>query len=138
MRHLLDTNILSDLIRNPRGMASARLGGVRSDEVVTSIIVAGELRCGAAKNRSASLESKVERMLRSFAVMPFEHPADVLYSDIRAKLERVGRQISNNDLLIAAHALATGCALVTDNVREFACVDSLHVKKLAALTAGRP
>ncbi len=128
MRYLLDTNILSDLIRNPRGMIWRRLGSVRNEQVVTSIIVAGELRYGAARNRSASLEAKVESMLTSFAVLPFERPADVLYGDLRAKLERIGRPISNNDLLIAAHALATGCTVVTDNVREFARVDSLAVE----------
>jgi tRNA(fMet)-specific endonuclease VapC len=128
MRYLLDTNILSDLIRNPRGAVRRRLDSVRNDQVVTSIIVAGELRYGAAKKRSASLEGKVQHMLKSVAVMPFEHPADVLYGDLRAKLERTGRQIGNNDLLIAAHALATGCTLVTDNLREFARVESLVVE----------
>ena len=87
MRYLLDTNILSDLIRDPRGAVRQRLGSVRNDQVVTSIIVAGELRYGAAKKRSASLEGKVEHMLKSFAVLPFDHPADALYADLRAGLE---------------------------------------------------
>jgi tRNA(fMet)-specific endonuclease VapC len=127
-RYLLDTNILSDLIRNPVGAVSRRLNALPNDQLVTSIIVAAELRFGAAKRRSADLQKKIAHMLTGFAVLPFEHPADEIYADLRAKLERAGGPIGNNDLLIAAHALATGCTLVTDNVREFSRVDSLVVE----------
>jgi tRNA(fMet)-specific endonuclease VapC len=128
MRYLLDTNILSDLIRNPRGAVWRRLDGVSNDQVVTSIIVAGELRYGASKRRSTSLEGKVEGMLRTFAVLPFARPADVFYGDLRARLEGAGRPIGNNDVLIAAHALASDCILVTDNTREFARIESLTLE----------
>jgi tRNA(fMet)-specific endonuclease VapC len=128
MRYLLDTNILSDLIRNPRGAVWQRLDSVSNDQVVTSIVVAGELRYGASKRRSTSLESKVEGMLRTFSVLPFARPADVFYGDLRARLERSGRPIGNNDALIAAHALASECILVTDNTREFARVDGLAIE----------
>lgn len=128
MRYLLDTNILSDLIRNPRGSVWLRLDDVPNDRVVTSIIVAGELRYGASKRRSVSLEEKVEQMLRAFAVLPFDRPADAIYGDLRARLERAGRPIGNNDVLIAAQALASDCTLVTDNVREFARIDGLAIE----------
>jgi tRNA(fMet)-specific endonuclease VapC len=128
MRYLLDTNILSDLIRNPRGSVWRRLDDVSNDQVVTSIIVAAELRFGASKKGSTGLQRKVESMLRTFTVMPFDRPADAIYGDLRARLERAARPIGNNDILIAAHALGGDCVLVTDNTREFARIESLVVE----------
>jgi tRNA(fMet)-specific endonuclease VapC len=51
--YLLDTNIISDLIRNPRGRAAKRIAKVGEDSVCTSIVVAAELRYGCAKSGSA-------------------------------------------------------------------------------------
>lgn len=128
MHYLLDTNIISDLIRNPRGRVYERLGEVPNDEIATSIVVAAELRYGVARSRSRSLERKVEDALSAFAVLPLGQPVDVAYGDIRARLEALGTPIGNNDMLIAAHALALDCTLVTDNVREFSRVDGLGVE----------
>jgi tRNA(fMet)-specific endonuclease VapC len=128
VRFLLDTNIISDAIRNPRGAVRVRLDQVGTNQVVTSIIVAAELRYGVAKRRSASLADTVEKILGSFAVLPFEHPADFIYGKVRSVLEAAGTPISNNDMLIAAHALALDCILVTDNVREFSRIDGLAVE----------
>ena len=58
-------------------------------------------------------------------VLPFEAPADATYSLIRARLERTGRPIGGNDLLIVAQTIALGHTLVTDNHREFARIDQL-------------
>ena len=128
MRYLLDTNIISDLIRNPRGRVSERLGEIPNDEIATSIVVSAELRYGVARRRSRSLERKVEDALSAFAVLPFEHPADILYANVRSALETAGTPFSNNDMLIAAHALALDCTLVTDDVREFSRIDGLAVE----------
>ena len=105
-----------------------RLGEVGIDRVVTSIIVAAELRYGVAKRRSASLADTVERILGSFPVLPFEPPADLLYGKVRSDLEAFGTPIGHNDMLIAAHALALDCILVTDNVREFSRIDGLTIE----------
>jgi hypothetical protein len=59
-------------------------------------------------------------------VIPFDSPADVTYGRVRAQLERVGKPIGGNDLLIAAHALTLGYTLVSDNTREFAQVRGLQ------------
>ena len=128
MRYLLDTNIISDLIRNPRGRVSERLGEIPNDEIATSVVVSAELRYGVARRRSRSLERKVEDALSAFAVLPLEHPADLFYSKVRSALEAAGTPIGNNDMLIAAHALALDCTLVTDNVREFSRIDGLAVE----------
>ena len=125
MRYLLDTNIISDFIRNPKGRVAKRIRSVGRQAVLTSVIVAAELRFGAAKNGSLQLESRVEEALQALEVVPFEPPADVTYAAIRARLERTGNSVGGNDLFIAAHALSLGCTLVTANEREFARIENL-------------
>jgi tRNA(fMet)-specific endonuclease VapC len=127
-RYLLDTNIVSDLVKNPGGLAAARISEVGDRNVVTSIIVAAEIRIGLAKRLSASLAAQTEAVLSGLKVLPFEQPAEETYGTLRADLESRGRPISANDMLIAAHALALRCTLVTDNVREFSQVRLLTIE----------
>ncbi len=126
MRYLLDTNIVSDLVRNPQGKVTQRIREIGETQVCTSIIVASELRFGAEKKGSARLTAQLEAVLRGLPVLPFEAPADAAYGLIRARLERIGKVIGGNDMLIAAHALALGCAIVTDNIGEFCRVQNLR------------
>lgn len=125
MAFLLDTNILSDLVRNPQGRVAARIRDVGETSVCTSIIVAAELRYGAAKKGSARLTPQLDAVLRALEVLAFDTPADIVYGKLRASLERVGKPIGGNDLLIAAHAIALGHTLVTDNEGEFSRIDDL-------------
>ncbi|WP_316978871.1 type II toxin-antitoxin system VapC family toxin [Shumkonia mesophila] len=125
MRYLLDTNIVSDLVRNPRGRAMRRIREVGEAKVCTSIVVAAELRYGAAKKASPRLSAQLEAVLGALEVLPLDLPADAAYGRVRARLEAAGRPIGANDLLIAAHALALGHTVVTDNEREFARIDGL-------------
>jgi tRNA(fMet)-specific endonuclease VapC len=125
MRYLLDTSIISDLIRNPKGRTARRIRSVGRQAVLTSVIVAAELRFGVAKNGSLRLERRVEEALQALEVAPFETPADATYGAIRANLEKNGNPIGGNDLFIAAHALTLGATLVTANESEFARIDGL-------------
>lgn len=127
-RYLLDTNIISDLMRNPAGQARQRLLAVGDENVCTSIIVASELRYGCAKKGSAKLQDRVEEVLAVIPVLPLEAPADVEYGAIRAELERTGQPIGHNDLLIAAHACVLGTTLVTANFGEFGRIQALKVE----------
>lgn len=126
-RYLLDTNILSHLIRNPQGAVALRIGQVGEAAVCTSIIVAAELRYGAAKRGSTRLSQQVEFVLSVLEVLPFEHPAENMYALARTRLETKGQPIGGNDLLIAAQALTLGYTVVTDNEREFQRVEGLSV-----------
>lgn len=126
-RYLLDTNILSAAIRDPRGDVAQRLRR-QADEICTSIIVAAELRFGAANKGSARLAQLVEGLLARIEVLPFRAPADEIYGVLRADLTRRGRRIGNLDELIATHALAENCVLVTDNEREFAQISGLPIE----------
>ena len=126
MRYLLDTNAVSDLVRNPQGKVAQHIRRIGEAQVCTSIIVAAELRYGAAKKGSARLTTQLQAVLGALEVLPFEKPADAVYGLLRARLEKGGRPIGANDLLIAAQAVALGCAVVTDNEREFARVKELR------------
>jgi tRNA(fMet)-specific endonuclease VapC len=128
MRHLIDTNILSDLVRNPQGRIAVRIAGVGENAVCTSVIVAAELRFGAAKKGSARLSAQLERVLAGVQILPFEEPADRAYAILRAQLEIVGAPIGGNDMLIAAHAISLGCSVITDNERDFLRVQGLTVE----------
>jgi len=125
MRYLLDTNILSDLIRNPQGRVAQRIAEVGEPLICTSIIVAAELRFGAAKAISPRLTAQVEAILDAIEILPFETPADSIYGHIRSRLEVSGQVIGGNDLLIAAQTLALGYTIITDNMREFVRIDDL-------------
>jgi tRNA(fMet)-specific endonuclease VapC len=131
-RYMLDTNIISDLIRNPQGKAAKRIAKVGEDNICTSIIVAAELRYGCAKSGSDRLLRVVEDLLGEIDVLPLEIPADSEYGGIRAELEAAGRPIGANDLLIAAHAYATGAIIVTANADEFKRVRGLKVENWLA------
>jgi tRNA(fMet)-specific endonuclease VapC len=131
-RYMLDTNIISDLIRNPRGKAAKRIARVGEDNICTSIIVAAELRYGCAKSGSRRLLKAVEDLLGEINVLAFDVPADANYGEIRAELETAGKPIGGNDLLIAAHAYAIGAAVVTANTAEFKRIRGLKVENWLA------
>jgi len=129
---MLDTNIISDLIRNPQGKAAKRIARVGEDNICTSIIVAAELRYGCAKSGSERLLKAVEDLLGEIPVLSFDVPADTEYGGIRSALEAAGKPIGSNDLLIAAHAAATGATIVTANAAEFKRIRGLKVENWLA------
>ena len=131
-RYMLDTNIISDLIRNPQGKAAKRIAKAGENNICTSIIVAAELRYGCAKSGSTRLLKAVEDLLGEIEVLPFDVPADVEYGGIRAELEAAGKPIGSNDFLIAAHAYTAGMTIVTANTAEFKRIRGLNVENWVA------
>ncbi len=127
-RYLLDTNILSDLIKNPQGQAAQRISSAGEASVCTSIVVAAELRYGAEKKGSPKLAERVELLLSALEVLPLESPADRHYGQIRNYLATQGTPIGPNDLLIAAQARALELTLVTANTQEFSRVPNLRME----------
>ena len=128
MRYLLDTNVISNVIKYPRGAAAKRVAQLRNGELGTSIIVSAELKFGCIKRRSRRLDELVEASLASFEVAPWDAPADAIYARVRAHLDSNGCLIGQNDMLIAAHALALEAVLVSDNEREFSRVPGLKIE----------
>lgn len=126
--YMLDTNIMSELARNPKGNLSRRIAEVGPEAICVSIITASELRYGCAKKGSAKLLAQIEAILESVQVLALDVPADAEYGGIRAELEAAGKPIGPNDLFIAAHAYALGAILVTANVGEFKRIRALQVE----------
>ena len=131
-RYMLDTNIVSDLIRHPDGKVANKIRKLGADGLCLSIITAAELRFGAAKRRSPHLSERVENILGEIDILPFAAPADQNYARIRNDLEAAGQPIGPNDLLIAAHAVSVGAILVTGNTKEFKRVRGMKVENWLA------
>jgi tRNA(fMet)-specific endonuclease VapC len=125
---MLDTNILSELIKNPAGSVHDHLVAVSPERVCTSIVVACELRFGALKRGSVPLQNRVDALLSNLTVLALDGEADRHYADIRLLLEKAGTPIGSHDLFIAAHARSAGLTLVTHNLREFARVPGLKAE----------
>lgn len=131
MRFLLDTNAISELVRDPGG----RIGGKYLANIgacFTSVIVASEVEYGIAKHPGRIGARDAQRFLEETPIAPFEYPAEAHYGRIRAHLEQAGNPIGANDLFIAAHALALDATLVTANEREFRRVPGLKVENWAS------
>ena len=128
LRYLLDTNVVSQMVRRPDGALARRVSALEPGSVAISVIVAAELRYGIQRRGSARLTEQLEAVLSAIDVISLEEPTDWHYGVIRADLERNGQTIGPNDLLIAAHARALGATLVTNNVGEFRRVPDLVVE----------
>jgi tRNA(fMet)-specific endonuclease VapC len=127
-RFLLDTNILSDLVRNPQGLVAQKISTEGERTICTSIVVAAELRFGARRLGSKRLTTQLNAILSAIEILPLEEPSDQRYGELRADLEKRGLMIGPNDMLIAAHALMLDCVVVTANVRKFSRVPNLKVE----------
>ncbi len=127
---LLDTNIISSLMRDAEGPAALRLIGATDtgQKIMTSVIVQCELEFGLAKRPSARLTQAYGSVMRRIEIAPLDHHAAAHYAQLRQHLEQAGTPIGSNDTLIAAHALALGAIMVTDNETEFRRIPGLAVE----------
>src|SRR5512134_76905 len=96
LRYLLDTNILSDLVRHPQGTVAIRIAAAGEDTVCSSIIVAAEFRFGAIKSGSKKLAKTVDLILSALEILPLETPADRHYGKVRHHLSRQGTPMPND------------------------------------------
>jgi tRNA(fMet)-specific endonuclease VapC len=126
--YLLDTNIISELVKNPRGIIFSKIQSIGEEKICTSIIVACELKFGARKKNSPQLLQKIELILDTIEILPLTDPVEEYYAEIRTYLEQQGTPIGGNDLLISAHAVTLDLTIVTANVREFSRVPNLKVE----------
>jgi tRNA(fMet)-specific endonuclease VapC len=131
-RYLLDTNICIYIRKKKPERVSQRFHKVDTGEVAISVITYGELLYGANKSgqRVRSLET-VQEFVRIVPALPLPENAAEAYGFIRAELESRGEMVGPNDLWIAAHALAAGLTLVTNDEREFRRVRGLKIQNWA-------
>jgi tRNA(fMet)-specific endonuclease VapC len=132
-RYLLDTNICIYIRQKNPEQVLRRFRRLHPGEAVLSVITYGELLYGAAKSahRAMALE-RLRELVRLLPAMALPETAAENYGTVRAELESKGALIGNHDLWIAAHALAAGLVLVTNNEREFRRVRGLKIQNWAA------
>jgi tRNA(fMet)-specific endonuclease VapC len=131
-RYLLDTNVCIYIRQDRPEKVLRRFRQLRAGEAVLSVITYGELFYGASKSaqRVAALE-RLNELIRLLPALPLPETAAETYGTVRAQLETRGEMIGNNDLWIAAHALASRLTLVTNNEKEFRRVRGLRVQNWA-------
>jgi tRNA(fMet)-specific endonuclease VapC len=126
---MLDTNICSYIIRNKPQSIKEKLQEVEKNHTVAlSSIVVSELLYGATKKDSPKLMKIVSAFIDNFIIYDYSKISAQSYGNIRTDLEKKGKIIGANDLLIASHALSLGAVLVTNNTREFERVEELGLE----------
>ncbi len=127
--YALDTRICIDFLRGRMPYAYEMFKHTDPRLFAIPSIVEAELLLGAEKSANPSKRRQtVEEFLLSFQVLPFDHRCAYAYAKLRSTLEREGRRIGPNDLIVAATALANECTLVTNNVEEFKRVPGLPLE----------
>jgi tRNA(fMet)-specific endonuclease VapC len=125
---LLDTDIVSHLMRDKSHTLRRRLNHFQAGDVAMSAITIAELSYGIRRRNSSRNQEVLDRFLSLFVVADFDVAAATVYGEVRAALERNGTPIGSHDMLIAAHALSLGVPLATNNHREFRRVPGLRVE----------
>jgi tRNA(fMet)-specific endonuclease VapC len=127
-RYLLDTNICVYIINRRPPHVFDHFVCLQIGEIAISSITGAELAFGVAKSGSTRNQEAMNKFLAPLDILPFDAEAMRRYGPLRSELERQGRPIGALDMLIAAHALALGCTLVTNNTREFERVPGLRLE----------
>jgi tRNA(fMet)-specific endonuclease VapC len=128
MHFMLDTNVCIDLIRQRSAEMLRHLQRSSPRDVCVSVITLGELEYGVAKSSAPERNRlALAEFMTPITVLSYNDVVAPVYGRIRAHLDAKGSRIGALDTLIAAHALAAGLTLVTNNEREFRRVPGLHV-----------
>ena len=136
--YMLDTNVLVMAVRHPDEPLRAKVKNHLGIDLCISAVTYGELEYGIRKSAAPDRNRiAVTQLLLGIRILPFDAMAAEHFGDIFADLERKGLRIGDRDMMIAGHARAHGCTLVTNNTREFCRVQGLRVEdwKQAPLSA---
>lgn len=129
---MLDTDICIYIIKQKPKRVLEKLQKLKADELAVSVITFAELMNGAKKSQKVKDNiKKLEELAELLIVQPFDIKAAAAYGDVRSNLEKKGRIIGSNDMLIAAHALSLDWVLVTNNEKEFKRVKGLKIENWA-------
>jgi len=115
-RFMLDTNIVSYLLRDRTPTLKSRFLRAPPADAAVSTITEAEVQFGIAKKPGAAkLRLAAENFLAGIAIFPWDSAAARAYGTLRAEQERKGRPLSVEDLMIAAQALSLGLVLITND-----------------------
>jgi tRNA(fMet)-specific endonuclease VapC len=130
MKYLLDIDTVSFALRG-HGEVGARIRARKPSELAMSAITVAELRYGADRKRSRRLHALIDTFTSAVEVVSFDQLAALDFGRIGSVLAERGTPIGEFDVLIAAHAVALRCTLVTNNLRHFSKVPGLSVENWA-------
>lgn len=129
MKYLLDTNVCVDYLNGRYPAVTLAIQKSEPDDLCVSSVAVAELRYGAEKSiHRQRNHARLDVLLAEIPCVDFDRDAASVYGRVRAALERRGNLIGAYDLQIAAHALALGLVLVSDNTREFRRVKGLKLE----------
>jgi tRNA(fMet)-specific endonuclease VapC len=128
MRYLLDTNICIYLIKGKFPSVRFKFKQCTKEGVGVSSVSIAELEYGVAKSGLDKQRKKLDVFLPQLSHFSFDGDAAKIYGALRSRLEVMGKPIGSMDMLIAAHAMALGATLVTNNSREFNRVQGLKLE----------
>ena len=127
--YLLDTNVCIVYMKNKNSNVNNYFEKIESDKIAICSVVKAELFYGSRRSNNPQKSLNTQLLfLQQFVSLPFDDYCAEIYSKIRAKLEKQGKPIGSNDLLIASIALANNLILVTHNVREFRRIEGLKIE----------
>ncbi|WP_333852620.1 type II toxin-antitoxin system VapC family toxin [Leclercia sp.] len=130
MLHMLDTNIVSHLVRqHPRVVD--HYSRIAPEEMCISSVTEAELLYGIAKKQSHTLHETISEFLKTITVCDWDSDAAAIYGTLRAEMEKKGKVMGDLDQLIAAHAISRGTTMIT-NDQAFAMVQGLTVEDWTA------
>ncbi len=128
MRYLLDTNVLSEVIRkDPNRVILKRLDEIATRDAVTSVVCVAELRHGTARvAHGARLWERIAReVLSRVDILPLGEAEAIRAGDLLATLEAHGEPIGMEDVWIGATALEHRLTVVTRNLKHFRRIPGL-------------
>ena len=124
--YYLDTNICIFHLRKSGGIVTQKIYALEPEIIKLPAIVKAELITGAFKSeRTDENMKKVINFCAPFEIIPFDDSMTEIYGKIKSNLERTGKRIGFNDLIIAATVFTRGGVLVTNNINEFSRIDGL-------------
>jgi len=114
--YMLDTNTASYIIKGEPVVIRERLRTVPMANICVSAITEAELLRSVAKNPEAKrLPIVVKEFLNRVDILPWDFDVAQAYAQLRTVCENEGKSLGNMEMLIAAHSVAVGAVLVTND-----------------------
>ena len=128
MLHMLDTDMASFIIRERSPNIREKLGALLPSMLCISVMTRAELLYGLRKlPPEHRLNIAVRRFFKIIRTLPWESDAADFYADIRHRLVSTGQIIGEMDMMIAAHSMAIGAVLVTNNLKHYERISGLSL-----------
>ena len=127
--YYLDTNTCVYFLNGTYKSILEELKLNKPEDIKIPALVKAELLLGVEKSIKRELNERIfNKFLEPFEVISFDDESSIVYAKIRANLEKKGRIIGPNDLIIAATVMAHKGILITHNTKEFKQISGLEIE----------